>query len=61
MSTNVQIYDGDSLQHKISVERIEEIANQCSSWFTPAGSKVKDRMLDHGAFARSIISELDKV
>lgn len=48
-----------SLNHKILDERIEEIADQCSSWFTPAGSNVKQRMLDHSAFARSIISELD--
>lgn len=58
-STKNQFFLEGSLNHKMTDERILEIADQCSSWFTPAGSKTKERMLDHFAFARSIISELD--
>lgn len=60
MSKKTQHFLTGSLNHQIDDEKIYEIADQCSSWFIPAGSKLKERRLDHYAFARAIIGELDK-
>lgn len=43
-------------EQAVSDEDLDDLRDKCSSWFTPAGSAKRERILDHRAYARALLS-----